>query len=101
MQLNRTVIGAAMLFAGCGGESKPVTPAPAMKMIETPSDEAKMATDGAKAGGENAFGPKRADADKKIAEIRANAALSAELKQQLVDEVERTYKAAQEGSKKN
>jgi hypothetical protein len=39
--------------------------------------------------------------DKKIAEIRENGSYSEELKKQLIDEVERTYKEAQAGVKGN
>jgi hypothetical protein len=77
----------AMQNAGGGGEQ--VTEGAAM------TKDGKSAT-----SGENPFGPKRSESDKKIAEIKANTALSEELKKQLIDEVERTYQEAQAGMKK-
>lgn len=88
------LLGAAL---GCGSEAK-ITPAPPMKLAGGPVLEA--AKPGDKSTGESPYGPKRTDADKKIAEIRGNPALSEELKKQLIDEVERTYKEAQQEPKK-
>ena len=89
------------LVAGCGGDTK-IQLTPAMKDVPgLAPDVSTLAADGKSGGGENPFGPKRADADKKIAEINANVGLSPELKKQLIDEVERTYKQAQETLKKS
>ena len=102
--MRQRIVQAALLAVvmGCGSESKTITPAPAMKNVGgAPADEAGSAVDGErKAGGESPYGPKRVDADKKIEEIKANASLSDDLKKQLIEEVERTYKAAQDGMKK-
>jgi len=89
------LLGAAL---GCGSEAK-VTPAPPMKTNGGVVLEAMKPGD--KLAGENPNGPKREDSDKKIAEIRANASLSEELKKQLIEEVERTYREAQQGPVKS
>ncbi|HVJ83019.1 MAG TPA: hypothetical protein VNC50_18265 [Planctomycetia bacterium] len=88
---------------GCGeGESK--------KMIKSELGAGGGgAVDGANAnvdgkpgvGGENPLGPKRSESDKKIEEIKANKDIPDDLKKQLIDEVERTYKEAQGGFKKS
>jgi len=83
-----------VLAAGCR-DSKSQAPQPAMKQVNGAPIDASAPV--GKVDGENPFGPSRADADKKIAEIKANASLTEELKKQLIDEVERTYKAAQNG----
>jgi len=103
MMIRLLAAAAAVSLAGCGSDANTITPAPAMKEVNaTPVDDYQLGVDGVrKDGGENPFGPKRADADKKIAEIRGNASLSDDLKKQLIDEVERTYKNAQSGAKRN
>jgi hypothetical protein len=85
----------ALAASGCGDAKTASAPLGPMQQANgAPIDATAPTTNGA---GENPFGPARADADKKIAEIKANASLSDDLKKQLIDEVERTYKAAQGG----
>ena len=104
--MNKSVLftfGLSVAFAGCGGDTKSSGPAQAMTGLGAggpPPDSGGVKTDGKATGGESPFGPKRAEADKKISEIRANKDLSDELKKQLIDEVERTYKEAQGGFNK-
>jgi len=93
--------GLIAALAGCGDNNEKTTLAPPIKNLGgSPPADSAPAIDGKTAGGgENVFGPKRGDADAKIAEIRANSAYSEDLKKQLIDEVERTYKEAQAGVK--
>jgi hypothetical protein len=63
-------------------------------------DGAVLTEDGKPVAGENPMGPKRSESDKKIEEIKANKSIPEDLKKQLIDEVERTYKEAQGGFKK-
>ena len=93
--------GLAALLVGCGGSGDNSLAPPIKNLGAVPPADTAPAIDGKGSGGENVFGPKRADVDKKIAEIRENSSYSEELKKQLVDEVERTYKEAQAGVKGN
>lgn len=95
--------GVAAAAIGCGGSENKAELIPAMKNASgAPADTAAFGgADGQSKGGENPYGPKRADADKKIEEIKKNSALADDLKKQLIDEVERTYKAAQDAVKKS
>lgn len=90
--------GVAALLVGCGGTGDSTLAPPIKNLGAVSPPDAAPAIDGA-GGGENVFGPKRKDVDDKIAEIRGNSAYSEELKKQLIDEVERTYKEAQAGVK--
>ena len=93
---------ALAIVVGCSGESNSTATIPPIKNLGNvpPADAVPGATaDGKSSGGENVQGPRRSDADKKIAEIKENESYSDELKKQLIDEVERTYKEAQAGIK--
>lgn len=94
---------ALAIAVGCGGgDGTATTMAPPIKNLGNipPADSAPGAgADGKSSGGENPQGPRRSDIDKKIAEIRENKTYSEELKKQLIDEVEKTYKEAQAGLK--
>src|SRR5262245_18809659 len=96
------IVGFAAAAVGCGGGENKTELIPAMKNPPgTPADTASFGVaDGQAKSGENPYGPKRVDADKKIEEIKKNTGLSDDLKKQLIDEVERTYKAAQDSVKK-
>src|SRR5262245_58569841 len=96
-----TCIGLCAALVGCGDSNEKATLAPPIKNLGAgPPADTAPAIDGKTAGGgENVFGPKRGDTDAKIAEIRGNPSYSDDLKKQLIDEVERTYKEAQAGVK--